>query len=118
MTAAARTWIDEPSSSLKILDLGRVTVQPNCNLRLGQSYERASTDGSQSARVDPRSRLQIFAPPRGPVMREAEPLLLLMAVPEEPSLGLARTDVAYQFEVFDEFCGQLTLEFINFAYNN
>ena len=51
-------------------------------------------------------------------MSEAERLLLLMAVPKGPSLGLARTDVAYQFEVFDEFCGQLTLEFISFAYNN
>jgi hypothetical protein len=40
---------DEPSFSLKILDLGHMTVQPDCNLRLGQSYERASTDSGQKA---------------------------------------------------------------------
>jgi hypothetical protein len=41
-----------------------------------------------------------------------------MAVPGGPSLELVRIDVAYQFEGFDEFCDQLALEFINFAYNN
>jgi hypothetical protein len=92
-------------------------VQPNCNLRLEQSYERASIDSSQQAAFQAKITTAGRCTGGGTGDEGGEPSTLLIAVRGGP-LGPARIDVGYQFEGFGEFCGQLALEFINFAYNN
>jgi hypothetical protein len=95
-----------------------MTVQPNCNLRLGQSYERAFTDSARKAPFQAKITTAGRCTGAGASDERSERPALLIAVPGGLSLGPVRIGVAYQFEGFAEFCDQLALEFINFAYNN
>jgi hypothetical protein len=78
-------------------------VQPNCNLRLGQSYERASADSGQKAAFQAKITTAGRCTGGAASDEGGEPPSLLIAVAGGPSLGPTRIDVAYQLKVSTDF---------------
>jgi hypothetical protein len=118
LVTAARIWIDEPSCSLKILDFGSHDGATKLQPTTGQSYERASADSGQKAAFQAKITTAGCCTRGGGSDEGGELPSLLIAV---AGRAIARTDAnrrGIPIESFDEFCGQLALEFINFTYNN